>query len=639
MESLIPIVNKLQDVFNVISHDPIDLPQIVVVGSQSSGKSSVLESLVQRDFLPRGNDIVTRRPLVLQLINESYQNAINMAGVEEWGVFLHSPELIYTDFNEIRKEIEKETQRIAGNNKGISKTPIHLKIYSTKVLNLTLVDLPGITKIPVGDQPDDIEQQIREMIYEYSSRPNSILLAVTPANIDIVNSESLKFAREVDPQGLRTIGVLTKLDLMDQGTSAHDILCNKGPFKLKLGFIGVVNRSQKDINEQKNVIDAMQKELEFFRHHPQYRGIAHRCGSAYLARALNQILVAHIRDRLPELKNKINSLVVSTQHELMGYGDPNFQGNAHRGTLLLRLITKFSNDFCDAVDGTSKNISTSELNALYNIDPCGGLSINDIRTVIRNSTGPRSCLFVPEISFEILVKRQIERLEYPGMRCMELVYDELIKILHQSESMELFRFPNLHKKVIDASSELVKNRLNETSSMIENLVRIELAYINTNHPDFMGAAAAIQALGKMHESKRTETLEKKPTKERIVADENTDPQFTNSTQLPGSIGLPVTAEARRRINKGQEGGFLHYLFGVNHNQEEHIKNKRMSSPVRAMAPVKKETRVLDDELMDMTLSNLELEQVRMTNPLHKPPTVLEDTSNMSEKEQVETQLI
>ena len=70
MNNLIPIINKLQDVFNAIGESPIDLPQIVVIGSQSSGKSSVLENIVGKEFLPRGTGIVTRRPLVLQLYNK-----------------------------------------------------------------------------------------------------------------------------------------------------------------------------------------------------------------------------------------------------------------------------------------------------------------------------------------------------------------------------------------------------------------------------------------------------------------------------------------------------------------------------------------------------------------------------------------
>jgi|SRR6185312_14696581 len=144
MNDLIPLVNKLQDVFNTIGSETVDLPQIIVVGSQSSGKSSVLENIVQRDFLPRGNGIITRRPLVLQLVNISQSDD---STTQEYGEFLHAPAQKFTDFVEIRKEIEAETARVAGQNKGISKSPIHLKIFSSKVLNLTLVDLPGLTKV------------------------------------------------------------------------------------------------------------------------------------------------------------------------------------------------------------------------------------------------------------------------------------------------------------------------------------------------------------------------------------------------------------------------------------------------------------------------------------------------------------
>ena len=104
---------------------------------------------------------------------------------------------------------------------GISKKPISLKVYSPHVLNLTLVDLPGLTKVPIGDQPSDIEDQVREMILEYIRPSNTIVLAVTPANQDLANSDALKLARTVDKEGDRTIGVITKLDLMDQGTDAR----------------------------------------------------------------------------------------------------------------------------------------------------------------------------------------------------------------------------------------------------------------------------------------------------------------------------------------------------------------------------------------------------------------------------------
>lgn len=207
MEALIPIINKLQDVFNTIGTDAILLPQIVVVGTQSSGKSSVLESIVGKDFLPRGAGIVTRRPLILQLQYVAKDDKTSRDAnegtldLEEWAKFLHTKNKIYTDFNDVRREIENETERMSGNNKGICPEPINLKIYSSKVVNLTLVDLPGITKVPVGDQPEDIEIQIKNLIIKYIANPNSIILAVTPANTDFATSESIKLAKDVDPDG------------------------------------------------------------------------------------------------------------------------------------------------------------------------------------------------------------------------------------------------------------------------------------------------------------------------------------------------------------------------------------------------------------------------------------------------------
>jgi len=321
MEQLIPIINKLQDVFSAIGQSPINLPQIVVIGSQSSGKSSVLENVVGKDFLPRGTGIVTRRPLVLQLYN--IPSTISDGGDEpdEWGEFLHLPGQKFSDFGEIRKEIERETDRITGKNKGISNKSINLKVYSPFVLNLTLVDLPGVTKVPVGDQPINIEEQIRDMCMEFIGNPNSIVLAVTSANTDLANSDALKMAREVDPEGQRTIGVLTKLDLMDDGTDAMDMLQGR-VIPLKRGFVGVVNRSQADINANLSIRESLAKEQNFFKNHAAYRGMASRMGTAYLSKTLNTILMHHIRDCLPEIKSKISSMVGDLDHELGEMGSP-----------------------------------------------------------------------------------------------------------------------------------------------------------------------------------------------------------------------------------------------------------------------------------------------------------------------------
>ncbi|KXT17772.1 hypothetical protein AC579_3611 [Pseudocercospora musae] len=523
-EELLSVVNRLQDlVFNTIGNDSLDLPQIVVVGSQSSGKSSVLENIVARDFLPRGSGIVTRRPLILQLINipseadKPDDHEIHIphtpaaaAGQKqnEWGEFSHMPGRKFYDFQEVKREIENETTRIAGSNKGINRQPINLKVYSPSVLSLTLVDLPGLTKVPIGDQPTDIEKQTRNLISEYIAKPNSIILAVSPANVDLVNSEALKLARQVDPTGKRTVGVLTKLDLMDHGTNALDILSGR-VYPLKLGFIGVVNRSQQDIQGNKSMEDALQAERDFFRMHPAYRNIASRCGTQFLAKTLSQTLMGHIRERLPDIKARLNTLMGQTQQELASYGTDTFTGKEHRGSLILQLMTRFATSFISSIDGTSSEISTKELcggariyyifnsvfgNSLDLIDPTQNLTALDIRTAIRNSTGPRPSLFVPELAFDLLVKPQIKLLEIPSQRCVELVYEELIKICHTCYSNELARYPRLQGKLIEVISDLLRERLGPTSSYVESLISIQRAYINTNHPNFLGAAAAMSGV-------------------------------------------------------------------------------------------------------------------------------------------------
>ncbi|XP_058139020.1 dynamin-1-like protein isoform X5 [Dasypus novemcinctus] len=517
MEALIPVINKLQDVFNTVGADIIQLPQIVVVGTQSSGKSSVLESLVGRDLLPRGTGIVTRRPLILQLVHVSqgdqrkttgeendpatWKNSRHLSkGVEaeEWGKFLHTKNKLYTDFDEIRQEIENETERISGNNKGVSPEPIHLKIFSPNVVNLTLVDLPGMTKVPVGDQPKDIELQIRELILRFISNPNSIILAVTAANTDMATSEALKISREVDPDGRRTLAVITKLDLMDAGTDAMDVLMGR-VIPVKLGIIGIVNRSQLDINNKKSVTDSIRDEYAFLQ--KKYPSLANRNGTKYLARTLNRLLMHHIRDCLPELKTRINVLAAQYQSLLNSYGEPVDDKSA----TLLQLITKFATEYCNTIEGTAKYIETSELcggaricyifhetfgRTLESVDPLGGLNTIDILTAIRNATGPRPALFVPEVSFELLVKRQIKRLEEPSLRCVELVHEEMQRIIQHCSNystQELLRFPKLHDAIVEVVTCLLRKRLPVTNEMVHNLVAIELAYINTKHPDFTDA--------------------------------------------------------------------------------------------------------------------------------------------------------
>uniref|UniRef100_A0A8C9Y9T3 Dynamin-2 n=1 Tax=Sander lucioperca TaxID=283035 RepID=A0A8C9Y9T3_SANLU len=497
MEDLIPLINKLQDAFSSIGQScNLDLPQIAVVGGQSAGKSSVLENFVGRlDFLPRGSGIVTRRPLILQLVNSKV----------EYAEFLHCKGRKFVDFDEVRLEIEAETERITGSNKGISAIPINLRVYSPNVLNLTLIDLPGMTKVAVGDQPQDIEHQIRDMLMQFITKESCLILAVTPANTDLANSDALKISKEVDPQGLRTIGVITKLDLMDEGTDARDILENK-LLPLRRGYIGVVNRSQKDIDGKKDIRAALAAERKFFLSHPGYRHIAERMGTPHLQKTLNQQLTNHIRDTLPGLRSKLQSQLLSLEKEVEEYKNFRPDDPTRKTKALLQMVQQFGVDFEKCIEGSGDQVDTSNLS--------GGAKINrifherfpfelvkmefdekelrkEISYAIKNIHGVRTGLFTPDLAFEAIVKKQIIKLKEPCLKCIDLVIQELINTVRQCTN-KLGSYPRLREETERIVTTYVRERDSKTKDQVLLLIDIELSYINTNHEDFIGFANAQQ---------------------------------------------------------------------------------------------------------------------------------------------------
>lgn len=635
-QSVIPIVNRLQDIFAKLgSASTIDLPQVAVVGSQSSGKSSVLEALVGRDFLPRGADICTRRPLVLQLVQLPHTEDGSISETAEWGEFLHLSGRRFFDFSAIRREIQAETEKEVGLNKGVSDKQIRLKIFSPNVLNITLVDLPGITRVPVGDQPSDIEARIRTMILSYIKHETCIILAVSPANSDLSNSDALQMARVADPNGSRTIGVITKLDIMDRGTDARNFLLGN-VVPLQLGYIGIVNRSQEDIIANKSIRDALAYEEDFFRSQPVYHSLADRCGVPQLAKKLNQILVQHIRAILPDLKARINSQMVSVMKELSSYGEI-IDSKAGQGALLLNILTKYTQAFNSIVDGKSEDMSTTELSGgarihyifqsifvkcLEEVDPCDDLTDEDIRTAIQNATGPKNALFVPEVPFEVLVRRQITRLLDPSLQCARFIYDELVKIAHQCETIELQRFPVLLRRLEEVVGTFLREGLAPAEIMIDHLISMETDYINTSHPSFIGGSKAVEAALKQHRSaKETSESDKLPTTEKVqksrsllarknisgvAADQSTQPVAHHEKPVSsGSTSVStwgissIFGSGESHASSAKENSVSKSSNESAYNTEHAISTIRLNEPPAILRPSEALT---DDELVEITVT-------------------------------------
>ena len=209
----------------------LTLPSIVVVGSQSSGKSSVLEAIVGHEFLPKGANMVTRRPIELTLVNTPNAQA-------EYGEFPALGLGKVTDFSQIQRTLTDLNLAVPASD-CVSDDPIQLSIYSPNVPDLSLIDLPGYIQVSGLDQPPELKQKISDLCDKYLQPPN-VILAISAADVDLANSTALRASRRVDPRGERTIGVVTKMDLVDPQRGATILTDRKYP--LRLGYVGVVSR-------------------------------------------------------------------------------------------------------------------------------------------------------------------------------------------------------------------------------------------------------------------------------------------------------------------------------------------------------------------------------------------------------------
>ncbi|KAK1413413.1 hypothetical protein QVD17_35186 [Tagetes erecta] len=490
MESLIGLVNRIQRACtalgdygggdSALSSLWDALPSVVVVGGQSSGKSSVLESIVGRDFLPRGSGIVTRRPLVLQLHMTD--------GGEEYAEFGHLPRRRFTDFSLVRQEIQDETDRITGKSKQISPIPIHLSIYSPNVVNLTLIDLPGLTKVAVEGQPESIVEDIEKMVRAYVDKPNSIILAISPANQDIATSDAMKLAKEVDPSGERTFGVLTKLDLMDRGTNALDVLEGRA-YRLQHPWVGIVNRSQADIMKNTDMIFARRREQEYFYTSPDYGHLASKMGSVYLAKLLSQHLESVIKAKIPGIIALINKGIEEMEAELDRLGKPIAVDEGAKLYTILELCRAFDKIFKEHLDGGRPGgeriygVFDNQLPAALRKLPFDRhLSLPNVRKIVTESDGYQPHLIAPEQGYRRLIEGSLNYFRGPAEASVDAVHFVLNELVRKSigETEPLRRFPTLQSTLAAAAGEALEKFRVEGKKTVSRLVEMESSYLTVD---------------------------------------------------------------------------------------------------------------------------------------------------------------
>ena len=306
------------------------------------------------EFLPRGDGVVTRRPLELRLCHIA-ESSVN----KPWAIFEEVKDKKFYDFKEVQKTIIDLTDKLCGSDKNIVDKPIILNIYSHTCPDLTLIDLPGVTRIPIGNQPENIEQIIKEMATRYCKDPLTIILCVVAANADITTSDGLQMEMKIEAEGSRTIGVLTKIDIMDSGTDAKKALMNQ-EIPLKLGYVGLKNRSKQDLMDKIPMKEAIKKEKDFFNNHPVYKKLPPGyVGVEILIQKLTKILFKKIRDHLPVIIKEINDHIKKAEEELALLGQPLPVDDMGKLNLLWNMLSEYCETFKNVLKGKydSKRLS------------------------------------------------------------------------------------------------------------------------------------------------------------------------------------------------------------------------------------------------------------------------------------------
>ncbi|XP_070758734.1 interferon-induced GTP-binding protein Mx-like [Enoplosus armatus] len=483
-EKVRPCIDLIDSIRSLGVEKDLALPAIAVIGDQSSGKSSVLEAL-SGVALPRGSGIVTRCPLELKMKRKK-------EGEEWYGkISYQNCEEEITDPADVEKMIREAQDKIAGAGSGISEDLISLEIASPDVPDLTLIDLPGIARVAVQGQPENIGDQIKRLIENFIKKQETISLVVVPCNVDIATTEALKMAQQVDPDGERTLGILTKPDLVDKGTEETVVeIVHNEVIHLKKGYMIVKCRGQQEISEKVSLTEAIRREKAFFKDHV-YLQILYNEGYATvpkLAEKLTLELVHHIQQSLPRLEEQVEKKLMKTQADLdrCGTGPPS--DTTERLGFLIDRVTAFTQDAINLTTGEELkfgdrlnifSILRKEFAVWKEIINSSGVTFNwtierEVAQYERRYRGRELPGFINYKTFEVMVKEQIKQLEGPAVlklkEVSEIVKKELFKLAQNS----LVGFPNLIKIAQMKIEAIRKEREIVAESMLRTQFKMEL---------------------------------------------------------------------------------------------------------------------------------------------------------------------
>ncbi|XP_078416446.1 interferon-induced GTP-binding protein Mx-like isoform X2 [Cetorhinus maximus] len=446
-------INVIDEMRSMGIDKEFSLPTIAVIGDQSSGKSSVLEMLSDVG-LPRGTGVVTRCPLELKLKkiekNKPWKAQISYRD--------YSRTLDHT--SQVEDEILKAQDTLTECT-SISSELISLQVESCSAPDLTLIDLPGIARVAIGNQPQDIGKLTKGLIRSYIQRKETIILVVIPCTMDIVTTEALKMAHEFDPEGERTLGVLTKPDLIDKGTeeSIFNIIENK-VVPLKRGYILVKCRGQNELNANTTMSAALEEEVTFLKNSSHFRPLLEKGVASFehLSEKLTNELIHQIANWLPIMEEALREKVVEIQNNLNELGCNTPEDIQARKLFLNCKILTYCEELTSLVMGDYKkdydngrkicDYSRRMFSEWYNKLEIEKVRLNDeamskVRFHDKYSQGRELPGFTKYRVFESVIREQIQKLLPPSLQLMKELADKVQQVFNVMGFEHFQNFPNL----------------------------------------------------------------------------------------------------------------------------------------------------------------------------------------------------